>query len=211
MGAAVKTYLIPVLPALLAVVFSAQSQGTFVYDQQSATESLVSESATAIQTNQPLGQSFTPSLSSVGFIRLNLWDQNPNNGLGATVYVNLLADSITGPIIGSSALVWMPNGFGWGTNAYVNFYFTTPVTVTPGMTYYLNPVVQSGDVWDAGAGGFGFNGGTFYIKGVADPHGASLWFREGIVVPEPSALPLVVLGASALIYVRRRHIAKRRG
>lgn len=198
-----KKCLITIQTALLSVVI-ARAQGTFVYDQQSATESTVSEFAIAIQTNQPLGQSFTPSLSSVGFVRLNMYDQNPNNGLGATVYINLLANSVAGPIIASSAPVSMPNGFGWGSNAFVNFYFSTPVAVTPGTTYFLNPEVQSGDTWDVLGGTFGFQGGTFYFNGEADTHPQSLWFREGIVVPEPCSTLLLWLGAAALFCVRHR-------
>jgi hypothetical protein len=147
----VKTYLIPIHATVLSAVFSAQSQGTFVYDQQSADESTGGGGVAVIQSNEPVGQSFTPSLSVVGFVRLFMDDANPGNNIGATVYVNLLANSITGPVIGTTTPVFMPDSFGrLGTNGYVNFYFSTPVAVTPGVTYYLNPVVQSGDSWQHG-------------------------------------------------------------
>src|SRR5437867_13447920 len=99
--------------ALFAVLswVSAKGQGTFIYDQQSVTnDSAVGEGAPAIQSNQPIGQSFTPTLSSIGFIRLFLGD-SAFNGLGATIYVNLRSDSITGPIIGSTDPTFLPDRF----------------------------------------------------------------------------------------------------
>jgi hypothetical protein len=103
----------------------------------------------------------------------------------------------------------MPDSFGWGTRGYVNFFFPIPVAVTPGVTYYFNPVVQSGDNWDIVGYNYGYAGGTAYFKGVADPL-EDLWFREGIVVPEPSSALLISIGAGALVYVRRRHSRNRR-
>src|SRR5260221_12356346 len=118
--------------AVLSLASSAQGQGTFTYDQQSAFEGIVPEPYVTIQTNQPLGQSFTPSLSGVGFVRLWLGDDRPGNSTGATVYVNLRSDSITGPILGSTDPVFMPDGFGaGGSQSLTNFFFPLPVTVTP--------------------------------------------------------------------------------
>jgi hypothetical protein len=81
---------------LLSAGNIAAAQGTFIYDQQSSTD----ESAWPygaggnLQNSTPTGQSFTPSLSAVGFVRLNLNDPNPINGLGATIYLNLRTGSI---------------------------------------------------------------------------------------------------------------------
>jgi hypothetical protein len=204
-----KTCLIPIQIAVLSAVFSARSQGTFVYDQQSADETSGGGSLAIIQSNEPVGQSFTPGLSSVGFVRLYMADANPSNALGATVYVNLLANSITGPVIGSTVPVFMPNNFGWGTNGYVNFYFSTPVAVTPGVTYYFNPVVQSGDSWYVIGYNYAYSGGIGFLNGAAVPN-YDLWFREGVVVPEPSSALLISIGAGAFVYIRRRHTGKRR-
>src|SRR5258708_2607463 len=95
-----------ILPAV-----AAHAQGTFIYDQQSSTEARQGEANSRIQTDAPVGQSFTPSLTAVGFIRLDLFDAVINNGKGATVYFNLRADSITGTILASSTPVSMPDGF----------------------------------------------------------------------------------------------------
>src|SRR5882762_9571744 len=77
------------------------AQGTMIFDQQSSDESNGGVGLNVIQNAQPTGQSFTPSLDGVGFVRLHFFDMVRNNGTGAVVYVNLRSDSITGPIIDS--------------------------------------------------------------------------------------------------------------
>src|SRR6266403_3568645 len=135
------------LVAVLLLPLFANAQGTFVYDQQSSDESNGGSTGYFIQTGQPMGQSFTPSLNAIGFVRLNLFDQNRNNGTGAIVYVNLRSDSITGPIIDSTAPVALPDNF--GPNGFVNFLFGSNVPLQPGTKYYLQPVGPSGDLWGA--------------------------------------------------------------
>ena len=126
---------------ILAAV-SSYGQGTIVYDQQSSIEGNNGEGAYDIQSNQPMGQSFTPAFSSVGFIRLRLLDGNFGGG-GASVYVNLREDSIAGNILASSLQVSMPDGF----TGFADFFFSTPVTVNAATTYFFQPVIQSGDPW----------------------------------------------------------------
>jgi hypothetical protein len=64
-----KTKKIVVGALILLSAASIWGQGTltFVYDQQSATATTVSEGGANLQTDQPLGQSFTPTFSTVGF------------------------------------------------------------------------------------------------------------------------------------------------
>jgi hypothetical protein len=197
------------MTAFLAAAFSlmsATAQGLFIYDQQSAVEPRGGESAGFLQTEQPLGQSFTPGSNSVSFIRLLLSDMRPDNGLGATVYINLRSNSIAGPVIASTDPVFMPDNFGTTTLGYTNFFFATSVPVTPGLTYYFQPVTQSGDPWAVIADTkYNYQGGTMYVNGVPPQFGNfDLWFREGIyVVPEPSSAALVMAGSGILFYVRR--------
>src|SRR6185369_273897 len=99
----------PIFAILALATFTLYGQGTFIYDQQSADEGHVFGDA-SIQLDQP-GQSFTPSLSSVGFIRLFLQDGRPGNSSGATVHINLRGTSITGPILGSTDGVFMDDSF----------------------------------------------------------------------------------------------------
>ena len=186
----------------MLVAALAHGQGTFIYDQQSADENTDGdlESVSVIQSLQPLGQSFTPTLSSVGFIRLGLLDGHSGNGLGATMDILLRSDSITGPIIGTSDSVTMPDRYG----NYTDFIFSTPVAVKPGETYYFQPVVESGDSWAIiSVYSFLFPGGTGYYNGKANAN-FDLWFREGVVVvPEPSSVVLLLLGGGMLALFRR--------
>ncbi|MGH7952619.1 MAG: PEP-CTERM sorting domain-containing protein [Limisphaerales bacterium] len=202
------------LLALWLTAVCALGQGTLIYDQQSASSDVYGgESPSIIQNNEPLGQSFTPTLSSIGFIRLETEDGFYLNSIGATLSVNLWAGSIegSGTLLGSTIPVFLPGGFGFlpggsGTGGFTNFFFSTPIVVTPGETYYFQPVVQSGDRW-AIFPSFNYppySGGTAYYNGVASP-ARDLWFREGTyIVPEPSSSWLVLLGSGVLIYVRKR-------
>src|SRR5690242_8401107 len=82
-------------------------QGTFLYDQESSVNEIppVPAAGTIIQQNSPLGQSFTPSLTGIDFIRLKLSDNDAGNGLGATILLELRTGSITGTRIGLTGAV----------------------------------------------------------------------------------------------------------
>jgi len=194
----IRHYIIQILFSLL--VGSVHGQG-FIYDQQSTN---ITEGSAGISGGQPIGESFTPSLSSVGFVTLFLFDfENLNSG--ATVFINLRSSSITGPVLGSSMPVFMPFGF----NGISNFSFSTPVTVQPGTTYYLQPFIQSGDEMGWVATG-GYAGGSEFDQGVALT-GKNLWFQEGVVAaPEPSPSWLILVGTGILFYARRSNVRRRK-
>jgi len=196
----IKPFALHVLLNVSLAANYALAQGTFTYDQQSANEGTGGGIANSIQLNQPLGQSFTPSLAGVDFIRLNVGD-SAVNGLGATMYVNLRTDSINGPIVATTDLLTMPDGF----SGFPNFFFSSRVTLTLGATYYFQPVVQSGDFWAiVGYNSYNYAGGVAYYQGTAAP-GFDLWFREGIyTVPEPSVLTLIGFTISCFILRRRK-------
>jgi hypothetical protein len=175
----------------------ANGQGTFLFDQQSSDESNIMEGGSGIGA---LAQSFTPSLPAVGFIRLYLYDGNLLDGLGDTIYVNLRSTSISGPVLGSTQPVVLgPNFVG-----AADFLFSTPVVVTPNQTYFFQADILPG------SGGFGLNvstynyvGGTAFFQGVPSPNN-DLWFREGIVVPEPSVWALLAVGCVVLAWRKRK-------
>jgi hypothetical protein len=171
---------------LLLASHIASGQGTVIYDQQSSTESNFGEQGFDIQAFKPMGQSFTPSLDGVGFIRLRLvrgtFDQ------GATIFVNLMSGSITGAVLAATSPVTLPVGF-IGT---VDFLFASDVPVSPGTTYYFQPVIQSGGTFSTSGGTLLYPRGNAFLQGVAV--GEDLWFREGIIVPEPSTLALLLVG-----------------
>ena len=209
-----KLHRIVLQAALMLVSACAWGQSTFIYDQQSSTDDTVDQfyGGTIMQDlPPPWGQSFTPSLAAVGFVRLMLNDGDLFDGRGATVYVNLRS-GITGPILGSTAPVHMPNAF----RGVPNFFFANPVPVTPGVTYYLEPILQSGPpangTWNivgaASTDDGGYSGGSAYSGGNLHPP-IERWFREGIVVPEPSAGLLLLVGSGLYVYVRRTRIKKR--
>ena len=181
---------------LVLAAYCAHGQGTLIFDQQ-----VSPLTPTGVYNNiqpDPSGQSFIPTLSSVGFAQFYFTDAN-FNGVGSTISVNLWSDSLgTGTLLGTSEAVTMPDAF---TGAST-FLFTTPITVTPGTTYYLQPVIQSGDSFEIAVGGLLYPNGTAYLQGTAHPN-LDMWFREGIAVPEPSSLSLVFLGFIAIYPVLR--------
>jgi hypothetical protein len=193
------------------MAFIANGQGTLIYDQSSATNPAAGGDGAPIQEDQSMGQSFTPTLSSIGFVQLDFIDINPGNSLGATVYVNLWSGSISnGTLLSSTDPVFIPDG---ASHLVTNFLFSTAITLTPGTTYYLQPyVVQPGsdDPWDVVASlGFNYSGGTAYFKGAPDVNSHDLWFREGVIeVPEPSSLVLILLSSGLFLHMhhkRKKH------
>ena len=200
----------PTFPAALALALTtlaALGQGTFIYDQQSASSRSVGPYGAPFGVEQPSGQSFTPALSSVGFVQFEFDDPNPGDGIGTTVYVNLWADSLaTGTLLGSTTPAFMPDRFYLGI---ANFLFAVPLPVTPGTTYYLQPVVQSGDNnWVIIEGNFNYANGTWFANGQPTLDGRVLWFREGTIVPEPSSALLFALAAATLCAPRFRRLRR---
>ncbi|HEY5298875.1 MAG TPA: Ig-like domain-containing protein [Verrucomicrobiae bacterium] len=191
---------------LIATSLQAHAQGTLIYDQQSTIPPSTSGDYLDIQP-EALTQSFVPTLSAIGFVQFEFWDI-PNNGTnGATVYVNILAGSPninSATLLGSTTAVYMQEGFGEFSPGVTNFYFSTAITLTPGQTYYLQPVVQSGDdPWDIWNPGNTYPNGQLYGSGAFFQPSTDLWFREG-VVPEPSILALVGLSALLAFVFKRR-------
>ena len=119
------------LSLYFAAALIASGQGTFLYDQQSATAGLTTFGV-SINQAQPLGQAFTPSLSGIGFVQLQV--DNALNLTNATLAVNLWADSLGGTLLASTEPLSLPAGY---RAISTTFLFASPVTVNPGSTYYL--------------------------------------------------------------------------
>jgi len=100
------------------VAGTAFSQGTLVYDQESSNDEAVFGGALPVQLYSTLGQSFTPSMATVGFVQLRFLDINPNNNSGATVVIKLRANSMNGAVIGTSQLA-MADGFTGSASFYL--------------------------------------------------------------------------------------------
>jgi hypothetical protein len=111
-------------------------------------------------------------------------------------------DSITGAVLAATSPVFMPDSF----NGFTNFFFAPAVALSPGTTYYFQPIVQSGDGCGTRAyNDYNYPGGMEFTSGMPFPNN-DLWFREG-VVPEPSSVALLALGIGAL-FVRRLEQAR---
>ena len=175
-----------------------QAQGTFVYDQQSSTGETPQAYGSGGTIQQMVAQSFTPSLSSIDFLRLKVNDNNPSNNLGATLSLNLRMNSFNGPILDSTAPVTLPDSF-TGT---ANFFFNSSVALTPGVIYYFEPVVQSGDTWNIDGHELNYSGGMAFYQGLPFS-GSDLWFREGILVPEPTSVSLILLPIGIFVWRKR--------
>jgi len=198
---------------LIAASLQTHAQG-LVYDQQSATSPATVQQIDGfnLQEDSPLTQSFIPTLSAIGFIQLQFFDISGNGTSGATVDVNLWIGSPnvnSATLLGSTTPVYMTNGFGNNgfSAAVTNFYFSTPIALTSGQTYYLQPVVLSGDdPWDIVVLTNTYPNGQLFASGSALQPGSDFWFREGIVsVPEPSTLALVGLSGLLIFAFKRRH------
>lgn len=172
-------------------------QGSFQYDQQ-ATNLIEGAAPWALQ---PMGQSFTPSIASVGFVELYLFHSDSVNHLGSSLSVMLRANSINGVILDVTSVVFIPDGF----LGLATFTFPGPVNVVPGEMYFLQ-FVQSGDNVSSYVADGSYSGGSEILQGIAIPD-RNVWFREGVVVPEPSSAILVVFGLGALI-MRWRVVTK---
>jgi hypothetical protein len=133
----VKSQLLTCLATCLLSTLPAFAQGTSIFDQPSSTTNGAGSSTLFFNVDQPMGQSFIPALPSIGFVQMEFSDPTLN-GLGATVSINLRADSLTGAALSATAPISMPDIV---TNEVFTFLFVTPVALTAGTTYYLQPVL----------------------------------------------------------------------
>ena len=143
----------------------------------------------------PLGQSFTPTLTSLNFVNLL------TVGGSATVQVNIL--SISGKILGTSQPTAIPFSM---APSMSSFSFSAPVTLNQGQAYIMQPIVVSGATLVGSTNANTYSGGTQILCGIPQPNN-DLWFQEGVSVPEPGALLLLGVGIIGLLstsFFRRR-------
>ncbi|PYK97818.1 MAG: hypothetical protein DME19_14845 [Verrucomicrobia bacterium] len=181
---------------LLLSAMKTQTQGLLV-DQASGTIGENIQNSITIPV-QPTVQSFMPTLPGIGYIQLSTYIRAASSGV--TVIINLRHDAYNGPIVSSTDPVIVVN-----KNTQISaFYFTGNIPVTPNQVYYFEPVVLSGGTWFVGyKGPSTYDRGDLFSNGVPSGGAVDLWFQEGIVVPEPRGVWLLLFGGSVLFWCRR--------
>ena len=188
----IRSIAIAFISWLLAI--NSHAQGFLVVDQASGALDEVVTIGTRLPDNQ-IAQSFTPSLSAVGFVQFS---ENvpafPGNNT-VTFAVNLRAGAYNGQILSSTDPVILVNhGTQIGT-----FYFPENISVTPGNLYFLEPVLSS-----TGFLNIGYKFPSSYPGGEAWSNGGiaggDYWFREGVIVPESGSVWLLLFESAVFIW-----------
>ncbi len=193
--------------ALFLLLLSIGNGCCQIIDQEYLVNFSAESDATNINFASPIGQSFTPILTSLNFVNLRLIDSNSAT-TGATYEVNIYSGvGMNGLLLGTSSAVFLPNDFGTtemtpnGTpeGGVVDFSFSTPISLTPFGTYTLQIQPLSGEnfflIGD-------HSSGSTYAGGQAILGGSTalgdVWFQEGIAIPEPSATAILLGGLGLL-------------
>jgi hypothetical protein len=147
----------------------------------------------------PIGQSFTPTLTSLNFFDVFTKDFA---SMGATLEIEIFSGILQNPL-GTSLPTVLPGDFIGPTD----FTFASPVPLVPGNLYSAQVIVTSGDDWGVGSSGgpsSTYPGGDEILGGL--PHSNNdLRFQEGIRTPEPCTLLLLGCGFVGVAgYTRRR-------
>jgi hypothetical protein len=169
--------------------------------------------------NLPLGQEFTPTLTSLNFVDLDIGDASFPPGSGANFQVDIRAGSVTGTLLGSAtASDAAGTNFAGTLGILTRFTFASPVALTPGQVYVIDafqiaPLLSSNAnflLYGGPLSASTYPGGRAIVAG--SPVAAfDFAFREGqTAVPEPSSLALAAIGlggAGAVAFRRRRAAA----
>jgi hypothetical protein len=153
----------------------------------------------SIQVFSPIGQSFTPTLTSLDFFDVFTQDFVRNNGIGATLEIEIFS-GVLQTLLGTSRSTTLPDDY----NAPTHFTFSTPIALVPGNLYSAQVIVLSGDNWALGSSGSqSYSGGDEILLGVPVTDN-DLWFREGITVTAPESSTLLLLGSGFVGFAWKR-------
>jgi hypothetical protein len=152
----------------------------------------------------PIGESFTPSLTSLNFVSLLTEEAS---GAPYTLEANIRSSSISGAVLETSdPIVISPPSPTTPVTAL--FIFSNPVPLVPGNLYVIQVVDLSGQGLIGSSGINNYAGGTQILGGILQPDN-DLWFREGIIsTPEPETLLFLGIGLislKALTLCGRKH------
>jgi hypothetical protein len=157
----------------------------------------------------PTGQEFVPQLTSLNFVDFYTTSFARPLETGSLA-VTIHSISINGPVAGRSLDVSLPIGF----DGVTRFRFPAPVSLTPGERYVAEITAPASPNWHVvySRGEDTYAKGSLIVKGLPgfEYITGDLWFREGLIVPEPSTMSLVVASAILVLAFQRRHAEDRR-
>lgn len=174
---------------ILLIVSPARLETTF--DQTNTDPPLGTLSQNLIDFS-PLGQSFTPTRTSLNFVNL-LTEYG-----GTTVKVNIRLGSTSGPIIGTSQATVIPSS---SSPRVSQFRFSHPIMLTPGNVYVMEPFAICGSTLIVSTGRNKYHSGNQILGGIAQTN-ADLWFQEGISVPKRRGWLLLGAGLIGIVLLK---------
>ena len=195
--------------AALALAAAPALAGTDQADSATGTPSFL------VSNYSFIGESFTPSQSSLNFVTLNFTNNSANTSNGR---VTILSGSGPGGAVqGTSSVTSITGGTG-NSNVPFTFTFAVPVALTPGQSYTIQFQDSANNpfLFLDGSGGNPYASGLSYaVSGGSNFASANydFQFQEGTQAtstPEPSsvaAFGLTFLGAGGLMFKARRRKA----
>lgn len=150
-----------------------------------------------------VGQEFKPTFSRVDFIDTMLWSSGPEF---ATFQMRIHEGTLAGRVIAVSSPV--DYTFSGGGAVPVRFLFPTSALVVPDQTYVFE-IPPMSIYTGAPIGPTPYDRGRAFQPDIEIPANYDLWFREGIIVPEPATWKLLAAATLFLIVTRSAKLARR--
>jgi PEP-CTERM motif len=199
-----RLHLGPALAALLLAACLSTATGAVIIDQQ-YTPAVISDFQTIGGGGFPPGQSFTPTLTGLDFVVLNVVAQSGHGSTPPGDYVTEIrvGQGDSGVLLGTSDPVTLATDM---PPTAIEFDFPSVVPLVPGTLFSI--VARQVDL-DDGSNflvGFTFDAGYPSGSGFGGvPGDYDLYFQEGLrVTPEPTTLVLSAIGLIGLAFVARK-------